>query len=203
MAKRTEGCDEAILQCAKEEFLERGYEAASLRTIAKNASVSTSMIYTRFRDKEGLFKAVIAPAAEKLRSYMQTYMQEFESLPAERQVEQREAYSDRGYRGFLDLLYENFDEFKLMITGSTNNIYRDYLEQIVELDVRCTVEFLKASGNTAYREGRITDGFIHILSSGFYSGLFELAVHNVTREESEVYMQELAAFYSNGWNSYL
>ena len=44
MAKRTEGFDEAILKHAKIEFLEKGYELASLRIIAQNASVSTSTI---------------------------------------------------------------------------------------------------------------------------------------------------------------
>ena len=203
MAKRTEGFDEAILQCAKQEFLENGYEDASLRTIAKNACVSTSMIYTRFKDKQGLFEALISPAADKLLAYMQTYFHEFENLDAGTQVEQRIDYAERGYDGFLDILYENFDEFKLMITSATNGISRRYLEKIVALDVQCTVEFLKASGNPAYREGRISEGFIHIVSSGFYAGLFEIAVHNIKREESERYLQELKNFYNNGWNGYL
>ena len=203
MAKRTEGFDEAILQCAKQEFLENGYENASLRTIAKNASVSTSTIYTRFRDKEGLFEALISPAAQKLLQYMQTYFQDFESLDAAVQTEKMLDYANRGYDGFLDIFYENFDEFKLMITSSTNGIYRKYLEKIVALDVQCTIAFLQASDNAAYREGRITEGFIHIVSSGFYAGLFEIAVHNIKREESERYLQELKNFYNNGWNGYL
>ena len=37
----------------KEEFLEKGYTDASIRTIAQNAGVSTSTIYTRYSDKEG------------------------------------------------------------------------------------------------------------------------------------------------------
>ena len=53
MASRIEGFDEKILSCAKEEFLEKGYTDASIRTIAQNAGVSTSTIYTRYSDKEG------------------------------------------------------------------------------------------------------------------------------------------------------
>ena len=40
MASRIEGFDEKILSCAKEEFLEKGYTDASIRTIAQNAGVS-------------------------------------------------------------------------------------------------------------------------------------------------------------------
>lgn len=203
MAKRTEGFDEVILQKAKQEFLENGYENASLRTIAQNASVSTSTIYTRFKDKEGLFRALIRPAAEKLLTYMENSLGYFQNLDADTQISEQTAYSGLGYCGFLDILYEYFDEFKLMVTCSTNGIYRSYLEKIVELDVNCTVQFLKVSQNRAYKDGRITEGFIHILSSGFYSGLFEIAVHNMDRTESEPYFQELKSFYERGWSKYL
>ena len=66
MAKQIEGVYEAILSCAKKEFLEKGYKDASLRVIAQEAGTSTGSIYTRFGDKEGLFEAIVAPAAEQL-----------------------------------------------------------------------------------------------------------------------------------------
>ena len=50
LAKQIEGVYEAVLECAKKEFLEKGYKDASLRTIAQEAGTSTSSIYTRFGD---------------------------------------------------------------------------------------------------------------------------------------------------------
>ena len=67
MAKQIEGVYEAVLECAKKEFLEKGYKDASLRTIAQEAGTSTSSIYTRFGDKEGLFRAIVEPVAEEMR----------------------------------------------------------------------------------------------------------------------------------------
>ena len=52
MAKQIEGVYEAVLACAKKEFLEKGYTDASLRTIAQEAGTSTSSIYTRFKDRK-------------------------------------------------------------------------------------------------------------------------------------------------------
>ena len=62
MTKPIEGVSEKILACAKEEFLEKGYSEASLRTIAAKADTTTGSIYSRFRDKEGLFGAIVEPA---------------------------------------------------------------------------------------------------------------------------------------------
>ena len=61
MAKQIEGVYEAVLDCAKKEFLEKGYKDASLRTIAQEANTSTGSIYTRFGDKEGLFSSDVRP----------------------------------------------------------------------------------------------------------------------------------------------
>ena len=63
MTKPIEGVSERILSCAKEGFLEKGYADASLRTIAAKAETTTGSIYSRFRDTEGLFGALVEPAA--------------------------------------------------------------------------------------------------------------------------------------------
>ena len=56
MAKQKPGVYDRVLECAKEEFLSKGFLDASLRTIAQEAGTSTGSIYTRFGDKEGLFR---------------------------------------------------------------------------------------------------------------------------------------------------
>ena len=80
MASRVEGFDEKILACAKEEFLEKGYTDASIRTIAQNAGVSTSTIYTRYSDKEGLFRFLVEPAAKGLKELLRQSFSDFSSL---------------------------------------------------------------------------------------------------------------------------
>ena len=61
MAKQREGVYERIIECARKEFLEKGYMDASLRTIATQAGTTTGSIYTRFKDKEGLLKPLSDP----------------------------------------------------------------------------------------------------------------------------------------------
>ena len=51
-------------------------------------------------------------------------------------------------------------------------------------------------------EGRVTDGFLHVVSSAFYSGIFEVVIHDMPMEEAKNYINELRAFYGNGWKEY-
>ena len=46
MAKQKAGVYDKVLECAKEEFLSKGFLDASLRTIAQAAETSTGSIYT-------------------------------------------------------------------------------------------------------------------------------------------------------------
>ncbi|MBR1912577.1 MAG: TetR/AcrR family transcriptional regulator, partial [Treponema sp.] len=57
---------EKLLQSAKTEFLEKGYTAASLRTICKNAGVTTGALYFFFKDKEDLFASLVQAPLEKI-----------------------------------------------------------------------------------------------------------------------------------------
>lgn len=50
-----------ILQAAREEFIQLGFEKASMRTIAKKAKVSTSNIYNYFENKEHLLTEILQP----------------------------------------------------------------------------------------------------------------------------------------------
>ena len=202
MARRIEAFDEKILLCAKKEFLEKGYTEASIRIIAQNAGVSTSTIYTRYSDKEGLFRFLVEPAAEGLKELLRQLLNGFSSLTERGQNEKLMEHSDRGFEEMIAYIYEYFFEFKLLITRAPGNYYQEFLEGLVELDTDCTKKFLIQVKSKALAEGRITDGFLHVVSSAFYSGIFEVVIHDMPMEEAKNYINELRAFYGNGWKEY-
>lgn len=59
------GKAEAILAAAERAFLEHGFGAVSMDTIARDAGVSKATVYAHFANKERLFGAVIAAVSER------------------------------------------------------------------------------------------------------------------------------------------
>ena len=57
---------ESIKEAAMEEFLDKGFQGASLRHIVKNAGVTTGAFYGYFSSKEALFNALVEPHAAAL-----------------------------------------------------------------------------------------------------------------------------------------
>lgn len=55
-----------LIEAAKKEFLEKGYEKASLRKICADANVTTGAMYFFFKNKQDLFVNVVSETAEHL-----------------------------------------------------------------------------------------------------------------------------------------
>ena len=87
MAKRVEGRSDRLLECAMAEFMEMGYQEASLRVIAAKAETTTGSIYTRFGDKEGLFHALVDSTIDALILWMREGNESFADRPAGEQRE--------------------------------------------------------------------------------------------------------------------
>ncbi len=68
--RRTDGADgtpaarERILDSARTEFSERGYDKASIRAIARGAEVDPALVHHYFGTKEQVFSAAVALAVE-------------------------------------------------------------------------------------------------------------------------------------------
>ena len=145
MTKPIEGVSERILACAREEFLEKGYSEASLRTIAAKADTTTGSIYSRFVDKEGLFCAIVEPAAEGLTQIFLKTQEAFHAVEAEEQPKAMETYITGGMDEMLDYVYDRFDDFRLLLDASYGTKYQDFVEHLVDIETEYTYKYMEAT----------------------------------------------------------
>ena len=61
-----------VLDAARTLFAERGYDAATIRDIAKGAGMSTSAVFANFQDKAELFECVFSEEMDGLLADIQT-----------------------------------------------------------------------------------------------------------------------------------
>lgn len=67
---------ERLLESARNEFSEQGYEKASLRRISAGAGVTTGAVYFFFKNKEELFEQVIGETLKKMSALSQEMARE-------------------------------------------------------------------------------------------------------------------------------
>ena len=201
MAKRVAGVTEKLMECAKEEFLANGYENASLRVIAEKAGSSKGAIYIRYPDKESLYRSLVQPAADGFCELLQSVLSGFTTMPGNEQTQQMLRYSNDGFPKVVDYLYDHFDEFKLLLTSGENSAYQEFIHRVVELDTECTVKYIEASENDAIKSGRLTPELNHLLSSAFYTGMFEVIIHDMPKEQALEHIHRMRRFYTAGWQT--
>lgn len=119
----------------QKEFLKKGYTDASLRVIAQDAETSTSSIYTRLGDKEGLFRQIVEPAADGLKLLFIEIQETFTTMDEGIQRDTVGEYSTDSSGDLLDYMYAHFDEFKLLLDASYGTLFHNFVDELVDIEV--------------------------------------------------------------------
>ena len=191
MTKQVEGVSEKIIACAKEEFLQKGYSDASLRTIAEKAGTTTGSIYSRFKDKEGLFSAIVEPAADHLVQMFLHTQETFHGLEEEQQPKEMKHYVSSGMVEMIDYIYDNFEVFELLLDASYGTKFQDFVERLVEIETEYTYKYMDVIHYRTEDGEVITEDFIHIMTRALFESMFEVVRHKMTKEKALRYMLSL------------
>ena len=122
MSKPDKTLDPKILDAAKKEFLEKGYEKASTNAICKSAGVTWGALQKRYSGKDALFCALVAPVAEEFKA---TLIGSNEDFHAQTKEQQEATALHEGWDGnpFVDYIYAHFDVFRLLLCCAGGSSY--------------------------------------------------------------------------------
>ena len=201
MAKQIEGGYESVLACAKNEFLEKGYKDASLRVIAQAAGTSTGSIYTRFKDKAGLFNAIVGPAADQLKDMFVEIQENFHSLDDSTQEKEMGEYTSRHQMEMLEYIYDHFDEFRLLLDCSDGTRFSSFVDELVDIEVEYTYKYMEVINCESVKSGVVTEDFIHIIVTAYFNGMFEVVRHNMSRDDARKYIRLLNRYHMQGFST--
>ena len=137
MSKPIEGVSVKIETCAKKEFLDKGYVDASLRTIAAEAGTTTGSIYSRYGGKEGLFSALVEPAAKEFTEIFVSVQEKFQKIEPEKQADYLDEYAENGMMLMLDYMYDNdtkfFEEYHGRYYAPEQRYIADYVDERADI----------------------------------------------------------------------
>ncbi|MBO4909559.1 MAG: TetR/AcrR family transcriptional regulator [Lachnospiraceae bacterium] len=129
-----QGTRELLIEAAKKEFLEKGYNKASLRTICANAGVTTGALYFFFENKADLFAAIVDPPLKELKAILiKHFSEDIEEIRKLSSLEE----ADTDHSEISDLIvghiYNNYDAFSLILNASENTVYENVVDELVDM----------------------------------------------------------------------
>lgn len=188
-----------IHAAAKKEFLEKGFQSASLRNIVKSAGVTTGAFYGYYESKEALFEALVGKQYETMMACYRMAQQNFAKLPPEIQPENMDSISGQCMHEMLLYAYENLEEFKLILCCSQGTRFAGMIDEMVEIERKSTHDYFAVLEKLDRPSKPIDPRLEHILITGMFNAFFELIIHEMPLEEAENYLEELREFYTAGW----
>ena len=190
---------EQIHQAAMEEFLEKGFQEASLRQIVKNAGVTTGAFYGYYSNKAALFAALVEPhAAAVMGRFMETQLA-FAKLPKEEQPEHMGKESAACIDWMLDYNYDHYAPFKLLICKADGTPYEDFNHEMVEVEVEYTFRYIEVLKNLGRQVPELDKDLCHMIASGMFNGIFEMIRHDMPKDRAKRFIDQLREFSTAGW----
>ena len=199
MESKTPNTLEKIQQAALDEFSEKGFLGASLRQIVKHAGVTTGAFYGYFSSKEALFASIVEPHAATLMSkYVEAHIS-FSELPAEKQQEHMGVESGTYIHWMADYVCQHREPVKLLLCGAEGTGYENFIHRMVELEVESTFQYMETLRSLGHNVPELSPSLCHIIASGMLSGLAEIVVHDIPKEQAMRDVEQLRTFYTAGW----
>lgn len=88
---------------------------------------------------------------------------------------------------------------KLLLCRAEGTSYEHFIHNMVEIEVEYTLKYMDVLRRTGQKVPELKKSLCHIIASGMFSGLFEIAVHDMPREQARRDIRQFRDFYTAGW----
>ena len=196
MAVKNHALDQRIVDAARAEFLEHGFQKASLHKIADRAGITTGALYTRYRSKDDLFcslvKSALTEAGTQFAPVQQLYLEAQQQRSSEAlltAIRQEESI-------YLNLLFQHYEECVLLFCRSGGSSLELMLNSLMEQKSAETVEFFRKVA----RPDSDLDGIHLIMSQQFYY-YRQILQQGYSKEKAVSCMKTVEFFLEAGWKA--
>ncbi len=187
-----------VMAAAKEEFIQYGFEKASMRRVGERCGLTAAGLYRHCRDKEDLFDQLVAPAIERLKSWMDTHLTKYlTTVRDEGNLKWQDSWIDM----MREVVYPHVDDYHLLLTCSSGTKYESFLHDLTQTAQERMLQYLPVLRDKGLTIREISPAALHLLLSAYVTALFEPVIHRYSLEESMKCLETIEAFFLPGWKT--
>lgn len=189
---------EKVKKAIRDEFLEKGYEDASIRSIGARAGMTSAGLYRHYDDKEAMFNAMVEPLVESIKTWTDRHTgRKYDLLDSGTPKE--ELFGET----FIDLIREVIlprrDEFILLMTRSRGTKYENFVHDYVESNQKEFLEAIRFLKDKGYPVIDISEEELHMLLSAYLTACFEPIIHDFDNDKIDSFLNTVQEFFMPGW----
>ena len=123
----------------------------------------------------------------------------FAELPEEEQPRHMGEASGDYVNWMVDYICEHREPVKLLLCRAEGTSYEHFIHNMVEVEVEYTLRYMDVLRRSGRNVPTLNQSLCHIIASGMFNGLFEIAVHDMPREQAIRDVAQFRNFYTAGW----
>lgn len=194
-----EATRQRILEEGKKAFMEKGYEGAFLRDIAKDAGVTTGAFYGHYKDKDALFVDLVQPAIDGLKESLKGFQGEYSAIDNDRLKKKPETLTP--HDAAVDYIYDHLDVFLLLINCAHETSMKNWFDDFVSVEVEAAKKIQNKWKAVGILREDIDSDFMSIVSASYFQNIFEAVGRGMTREKAKEFVNLLSVYYTGGWKA--
>lgn len=187
-----------VKQAIKEEFLEKGYEGASVRSIGARAGMTSAGLYRHYVDKADMFSAMVDPLIESIREWIQNHKERKYGLLEDKRNGE-ELFGETIVDLIRDVIVPRKEEFRILLNCSAGTKYENFIHDFVEEN---QIDFMNALGyfrEKGFSVKEISEEELHMLLSAYITACLEPVIHNMEDAQIDKYLNTIQEFFMPGW----
>ena len=187
-----------VRQAIKEEFLEKGFEGASIRSIGAKAGMTSAGLYRHFDDKEAMFSAMVDPLIDSIKKWVERHKNRKYGL-VEDGTKGKDLFGETVVDLFKDVILPQKEEFRLLLNCSAGTKYENFIHDFVDenqIDFMNALDYLRGQG---YKVKNISAEELHMLLSAYITACLEPIIHDYDDEKIDNYLKTIQDFFMPGW----
>ena len=100
---------------------------------------------------------------------------------------------------YSDWMGQHREPVKLLLTRAEGTSYERFVHNMVEVEVEYTLQYMEVLRRLGREVPQLSQSLCHIIASGMMSGIFEIVIHDMPREQALRDVDQLRDFYTAGW----
>ena len=189
---------ERIQKVAKEEFLQKGFQKASLREIGRKAGLTPSALYRHYPSKEAMFSSLVDPFIQETLSEAQRH-EENAYKNFDQNASADSMVTDNAVRVFKHLIANHRDELRLIVCCSAGTKYENFVHDLVSMETRGTLKAFDYIRQSGIPIKPISEDEIHVLLSAYLTAVLEPIAHDWPTEKALKCLDLVEEFFIPAW----
>ena len=187
-----------LMAAARQEFLEYGFEKASMRSIGERCGLTAAGIYRHCRDKENLFEQLVMPCVLRIDEWLAAHVARYVDMV---QNGHSVTWRDSEIDMMREIVYPNMEDYWLLLSKSQGTKYENWLHDLTQRHQQELMNYFPMLRKEGYAVRDINPKELHLLLTAYTTALFEPVIQNYTQEEALRCLETVEAFFLPGWKN--